>query len=318
LVGCASLDTGSTQQAVADPAPTFSIVSTAFGSVVGGSSITYCGQGSYPVCITTPADQVRWGTPAFATEQSGLGFDPGASHVVTYGEAFQLGALTHFNYPTVSDTWASGASLDIHVKVDPSVPGPSLFDTTITVPFTIDETPNVEPCPYPSATPCSDKVTFGTSTFNLGAASSTTQYTLDITGFIDPSTSATVDALISEEYQSTSATLMAKVTETCIDADADTICDEFDNCVGTANTDQLDTDGDGQGDACDVCPTSASNEVDANGQCVACPCDGGWKNHGEYVSCVAHETQDEVAQGSLTSQQRSVIVSRAGQSACGK
>src|SRR3954466_11744162 len=85
-VGC-SLDLGTTQQGVADPAPTLSISSTAFGSVVGGTSISYCGQGSYGVCLATPADQVRWGTAAFATEQSGLGFDPAAAHVITYGDS---------------------------------------------------------------------------------------------------------------------------------------------------------------------------------------------------------------------------------------
>jgi cysteine-rich repeat protein len=36
------------------------------------------------------------------------------------------------------------------------------------------------------------------------------------------------------------------------DPDADTVCDDVDNCVGTANADQADADGDTIGDACDA------------------------------------------------------------------
>jgi hypothetical protein len=36
------------------------------------------------------------------------------------------------------------------------------------------------------------------------------------------------------------------------------------------------------------------------------------------VSCVAHVSQDFVRQGLLTAQQRSAIVSAAGQSSCGR
>ena len=39
----------------------------------------------------------------------------------------------------------------------------------------------------------------------------------------------------------------------CTDTDGDTICDEVDNCVAVGNLDQLDTDEDGAGDACDGC-----------------------------------------------------------------
>jgi hypothetical protein len=39
------------------------------------------------------------------------------------------------------------------------------------------------------------------------------------------------------------------------DVDGDGVFDQFDNCTEVANTDQLDTDGDGLGDACDPSPT---------------------------------------------------------------
>ena len=42
------------------------------------------------------------------------------------------------------------------------------------------------------------------------------------------------------------------------DSDGDTIPDSIDNCPTVANTDQLDTDRDGKGDACDACPMFAN------------------------------------------------------------
>jgi len=49
-----------------------------------------------------------------------------------------------------------------------------------------------------------------------------------------------------------------------------------------------------------------------------CPCNSDWKNHGQYVSCVAHATTQAVQAGEMTAQERSIIVSTAGQSQCGK
>ena len=46
--------------------------------------------------------------------------------------------------------------------------------------------------------------------------------------------------------------VMASSTWTLPDADKDGVGDDVDNCPNIANTDQVDTDGDGQGNACDV------------------------------------------------------------------
>jgi hypothetical protein len=278
--GCSSFSLGSTEQEVADPAPVLTIVGGDFHDPVGGSSITTCDPGTTP-CAATPVMQVRWGSPAEGTTQSGLGFDPTAPVTISYGTNFSIGSLSHFNVPTYDGTAASSVSLDLEVRVDPSVAGPSLFDQTITIPFTIDETLNVEPCLYPSTTPCADKITFGTSSFLLASTSNDTVYELQIAGFVDPTSSAPVDGLISQEGGTSNATLLAVLREHCVDSDADGICDD--------------------------------HEVS-----FICPCNSDWKNHGQYVSCVAHATQVLVGDGEITAQERAVIVSTAGQSQCGK
>lgn len=50
----------------------------------------------------------------------------------------------------------------------------------------------------------------------------------------------------------------------------------------------------------------------------ACPADAAWKNHGQYVSCVAHYLNRRVARGDLTEDQRGALQSLAAQSDVGK
>ena len=92
------------------------------------------------------------------------------------------------------------------------------------------------------------------------------------------------------------------------------------NQLRTQNSLGTDTDGDGVTDAADACQaTAAGATVDASGCSIAdlCPCVNAWKNHGAYVSCVAHASEGFVSAGLITSAQKDAIVSAAAGSTCG-
>jgi hypothetical protein len=100
-------------------------------------------------------------------------------------------------------------------------------------------------------------------------------------------------------------------------------------------------DGDEYGDACDddidddgvnnnseVCEFTPIDEiVDPNTGCSLdqlCPCEGQrgttlpWKNHGKYVSCMAHATNSFVDMGLISHEEKGDIMSEAGSSDCGQ
>ena len=130
------------------------------------------------------------------------------------------------------------------------------------------------------------------------------------------------------------------VYESCLDSDEDEVCDEEDNCLNIYNPEQANSDDDYFGDACDICIFDSENDSDADSVCgdvdscpdtesgaiidetgcsidQLCPCDNEWKNHGKYVSCVAHTVQDFVEQELISENEKGAIISEAGQSSCG-
>ena len=122
------------------------------------------------------------------------------------------------------------------------------------------------------------------------------------------------------------------------DIDGDGVPNGSDNCRFDVNPTQLDTDGDGAGDTCDT-DLDGDGVLDANDACLPsplgepanaagcsideiCPCahptgEDRWKNHGAYVSCVAHATNAFRAAGLITEAEKSAIQSAAAQSSCG-
>jgi hypothetical protein len=121
------------------------------------------------------------------------------------------------------------------------------------------------------------------------------------------------------------------------DDDNDTIPDNTDNCQYVRNEDQADFDGDGYGDACDddddgdsvadasdlcqatkvdakVDQTGCSGEQLVDGECL---CDGSWKNHGQFVTCIAHAAEVQIEAGLLTDVEKDAIVSERAKRGCG-
>ncbi len=82
-----------------------------------------------------------------------------------------------------------------------------------------------------------------------------------------------------------------------------------------------DADGDGVPDTGDQCPdTPAGEVVNAAGCSISqlVPATWPWRNHGEYVSAVAHVAAEFAAQGLLTRAQQDAIVAAAARSDIGK
>src|ERR1043166_1906383 len=83
----------------------------------------------------------------------------------------------------------------------------------------------------------------------------------------------------------------------------------------------LDSDDDGVQDYLDQCPNTPNGAiVDSRGCSIdqLCPCDGPWRNHGEYVTCVSRTAAQFQREGLISESERRNIVNVAIRSNCGK
>lgn len=109
------------------------------------------------------------------------------------------------------------------------------------------------------------------------------------------------------------------------DGDACTI-DSCDPATGPVHRDlrESDADGDGMNDCDDACPgTAPGRPVDPRGCSIEdrCPCEGPgrpWKNHGEYVSCVARAAREIGGEPGARGPSRRSAVTSAAREACGR
>jgi len=82
-----------------------------------------------------------------------------------------------------------------------------------------------------------------------------------------------------------------------------------------------DADNDGVADSIDECPaTPLGVAVSSTGCSIEqlVPCDGPWRNHGQYVSAVVRTARAFAAAGLITAGQQRDIINAAGGSNCGK
>ncbi|MEL7036620.1 MAG: THxN family PEP-CTERM protein [Cyanobacteria bacterium J06592_8] len=168
---------------------------------VGGSFIEFQTVGE--------ENQIRWGDAVIPGQPSGLGFTGVETTEVELENVFQIGTLRHFNNTIFGDTAAS--AVDLSIDLDFTEFGVRSFDFS----FEIDETTNqgeAENCPYPSLTPCSDRISFPVAFAPQSFDIDDVSYTLSLEGFSSAVDQSILSDFISDESQTSEALLFGKIT----------------------------------------------------------------------------------------------------------
>ncbi|HEX5353045.1 MAG TPA: THxN family PEP-CTERM protein [Rhodanobacteraceae bacterium] len=177
-----------------------------FSNTVGPSPVTFVNTG----CQGGTTCETRWGVPQGDTDPSGMRFDVfTGTPTFTTGTSFDLGTLTHFNFPITT----SGA-ITTTLTLGFDITNPAIGTVSEMFDMSIDETQNNPPCaetPIPSNNYCPDIITFpntlGSQTFTIGGV----QYTLALLGFGDSAGDLT-DQFITQEGLANTTDLWAEIT----------------------------------------------------------------------------------------------------------
>jgi hypothetical protein len=167
--------------------------------------------GGVPTIVNQPAqgtDTARWGVPA-NVDQSGYDFTPTAGAFnPTLGVAFSLGNFVHHNNP-IGDDGSIPTGIDYSLSFSTNGAPPGLADV---IHFAHNETPNVEPCPSPSAIPCDDIVTISSVNLNSIITVGSDVYFFNLLGFSTNGGATISSQFFSQEGGQNSAQLFAVVT----------------------------------------------------------------------------------------------------------
>jgi hypothetical protein len=179
-------------------AVTVSATSADFFNVVGGSSLVYRDQDGL-----TGNEIIGFGDPVTGSmQQNVFTFASSGAGDVALDTQFTLGTFRFDNAPVYGDPLTT-VDLSLSVIVDGFASPNFLFR------LALDQTPNIGPCAYPSATPCADAVSVsilaGSGTFMANG----TEYTLFIDGFRNAA-GAFSSSFIGDENTATTANIVGR------------------------------------------------------------------------------------------------------------
>jgi hypothetical protein len=173
------------------------------GSVTGGTAdvTNTANQGT---------DMIRW--PAGDSAQSGLDMTPGADILsAPLGSAFLLGSFVHINQPTGGTV----TGVDYTFGFDTNGVPASLSDTFH---FTVNDTPNINPCGFPSVSFCDDFITVSSVNLNSLITVGGDTYYFNLLGFSQDGGATISTVFQTQEGMSNHADLYGVVTSQPITA----------------------------------------------------------------------------------------------------
>lgn len=288
----------------------------------GLDGVVYAGQGTDTLsvlgfAITFDGSQLD-NLGVFETELNGLGInDPIVAYSLPVG-AFRIQANPGYLLDLADPRTGVQVGVDGTVSYDPAIDGLGLAglgtDTVAILPHPVlvdatsagsDVLVSFEWSVFDGATRDLD-LSVGTYTVTTTVDGNLGNFILTADGSCTP-----------DEFPTASGVVSVLCGAVCLDGDGD----GFGNpggaaCSGGPATDCDDADGGVYPGAVEL----PGNAVDENcdGSLGACDPTAAWKNHGQYVRCVAHEVNDLVDQGLITQDQADDLITAAAQSDVGK